>query len=185
MKLNQERIDMLASNIRNARNAVSEDQMNRGRAWYQVAHDLAEMIGNGDVRKGAGVIAALSPRMQWDVNVRKAIAACNGEPFGCMGSSMVKAQAILDGADPEDVLPHGKKTHHFYRNILDPDDPEFCTIDIWAYRVATGDRSCVAAKITDRDYAECVAAYGIVADEFGELRNVTQAGCWVAVRETK
>jgi hypothetical protein len=99
------RTDTLAQNIRDAYAQASDDQLSRGRAWYRVAHDLAEMVGNGDVRKGAGIISALSPRMKWDRNVSLAVNAMNsGTAAGAMGASLRKAQAILDGADPESVL---------------------------------------------------------------------------------
>ena len=184
MNLNRDRIDGLKINLRTARRAASADQVNRGRAWYPVARDIAEMIGNGDVRKGAGVIAALSPRMQWDVNVRKATAALAGESYACMGSSMAKVAAILDGADPADVLPTGSKTWNFFHNIIEPTNPAYVTIDAWAYRAATGDWSAVGPK-NARDYAEVAAAYIEMAAEFGELPSAFQAGVWNWARETK
>lgn len=182
--MNRERIEILANNVRTARNAVTDDQMNRGATWYPTAHTLAEMIGNGDVRKGAGVIAALSPRMRWETNVRLAIAASNGEDFGCLGASKRKAMAILDGASPADVLPMAAKTGHFYTNILDPSDPYAVTIDVWAYRVATNDWTATGPK-SQRDYDECAEAYRIVAAERGEITNVTQAGTWNWARESQ
>lgn len=182
MKLDSDRIEMLAGNIRNARNAASDDQMNRGRAWYPVAHDLAEMIGNGDVRKGAGIIAALSPRMPWERNVSLAVDAGNGNVHGALSASLAKVQAILDGADPADVLPMSAKTGNFYVNILDPADPFAVTVDVWAHRIATGDAKSAGPR-TPRDYHECAEAYRIVAAEFGEIGGVTQAGTWNWARE--
>jgi hypothetical protein len=182
MKLDQVRIDSLAANIRYARNAASADQIARGAAWYPEAHEMALIVGHGDIRKGAGVIAALSPRMFWERNVKLAIDAGNGNVHGAMGSSLRKAQAILDGADPADILPMDKKTGQFFQNILDPANPVPVTIDVWAYRVATGDAAATGPR-NARDYAECAAAYGIVADEHGETPNRTQAGTWNWARE--
>jgi len=172
----------MANNIARVRNAATHDQVAQGSAWYPVAHDLAEMIGNGDVRKGAGIIAALSPRMPWDRNVRLATDAGNGNVHGAMSSSLAKVQAIVDGADPETVLPMDRKTGHFYRNIVNPSDVTACTIDVWAHRIATGDITSAGPR-NARDYAECVAAYDIVADENSEPMSRTQAITWVAVRE--
>ena len=181
MKLNQERIDMLAANIRKVRANCTPEQIAQGRAWYQDAHELALAIGKGDVRKGAGIIAALSPRTRWGRNVALAIDAGNGNVHGAMGASLRKAQAILDGAAPEDVLPMDAKTGNFYRNILDPSDPFAVTVDVWAHRIATGDDKSAGPR-SDRDYRECAEAYVIVSGEFGEPASTTQAGTWCAVR---
>jgi len=179
------RSEELAKNIRDAWNAASEDQISRGRMWYTVAHDLAAMVGNGDVRKGAGVISALSPRMQWDRNVTIAINACNsGTATGAMSASLNKAQAILDGANPEDVLPMSAKTGNFYRNIVDPTDSEAVTVDCWAYRVATRDWNAAGPK-SARDYREVADAYRTVAREMNEIPANVQAGTWNWARETQ
>ena len=37
------------------------DFLKGGHEWYDKAHDVANTVGRGDVRKGAGIIAALSP----------------------------------------------------------------------------------------------------------------------------
>lgn len=178
------RIDDLAANIRDAWNAASEDQISRGRMWYTVAHDLAEMIGNGDVRKGAGLLSALSPRMAWDRNVTLAMDAANGNVHGAMGSSLRKAEAIVNGANPEDVLPMEAKTGNFYRNIVDPADPTAVTVDCWAYRVATRDWNAAGPR-TAKDYREVAAAYVLVANELGEVAANVQAGTWNWARETQ
>jgi hypothetical protein len=39
---------------------ASEDQLARGRTWYRTAHDLADLMSEGNVTAGAGVLAALS-----------------------------------------------------------------------------------------------------------------------------
>jgi hypothetical protein len=184
MNMNTDRIAEMKARLHAAWNAATDDQIARGRAWYPVAHDLAEMIGNGNVRIGAGIIAALSPRMQWDRNVKLAVDAGNGNVHGAMGASLVKVQRILDGSDPADVLPNGAKTWHFFHNIVDPSDSAYVTIDAWAYRAATGDWSAVGPKST-RDYAEVAAAYIGFAGDIGELANVGQAGVWNWARETK
>ena len=178
------RTDTLAQNIRDAWNAATDDQKARGASWYLTANQLAEMIGNGDVRKGAGIISALSPRMQWDRNVSLAIDAMNGEPIRAMGASVRKAEAILNGADPESVLPMSAKTGHFYRNIADPTDSDAVTVDCWAYRVATCEWDAAGPK-SARDYREVADAYRMVAGELGMITNHVQASTWNWARETQ
>ena len=178
------RTDTLAQNIRDAWNAASDDQKARGAVWYQVANQLAEMVGNGDVRKGAGIISALSPRMKWDRNMALATDAMNGNVHGAMGASLRKVQAILDGADPESVLPMTAKTGHFYRNIVDPTDTDYVTVDCWAYRVATCEWDAPGPK-SAKDYREVADAYRMVASELGMISNHVQAGTWNWARETE
>jgi hypothetical protein len=166
------------------RNASDQD-LREGRSWYPVAHQLAETIGNGDIRMGAGVIAALSPLKSWDQNVSLAIAACDGDVRGHMPDVLNRVQAILAGADPDDILPMAHKTGHFFRNILDPSDPDPVTIDRHAHDVAVGER------YGDRDrglssktrYATLAHAYREAARRLGELPSVVQAVTWVYARK--
>mgnify|MGYP001610755864 CR=1 FL=1 len=62
-------------NIISTWSAASVSQFRRGRTWYQVAHEPAGMIAGGAVRKGAGLLAALSPQMSWELNVELACEA--------------------------------------------------------------------------------------------------------------
>jgi hypothetical protein len=177
------RIDTLAQNIRDAYAQATDDQLARGASWYITANQLAEMIGGGDVRKGAGIISALSPRMQWDRNVSLAVDAMAGNVHGAMGASLRKVEAILNGADPTDVLPMSAKTGHFYRNIVDPTDSDAVTVDCWAYRVATREWDAAGPK-NARDYNEVADAYRTVASELGLITNHVQAGTWNWARES-
>src|SRR5690242_7011215 len=158
--------------------------MRHGREWYPVAHDLAELLGNGDVRMGAGVIAALSPQVGWERNCDLARDACAGNPHGQIGANLDKVRAILGGTDPEDVLPASKKTGHFYRNIADPSDPDPVTVDRHAHDVAVGE--CYGSR--DRGlgcasrYATLAHAYREAGRRLGELPNVVQAVTWTRQR---
>lgn len=172
------------ANIIRAWNDATDEDKSRGRAWYPVAHDLAEVIGNGDTRKGAGVIAALSPQKAWRTNVKLAQDASNGNCHGHVGEALDKVRAILTGADPSDVLPADKKTGHFYRNIADPSDPDPVTIDRHAHDVAVGEtygqRQRGLGNATR--YATLAHAYREASRRIGELPNVVQAVTWVAQR---
>lgn len=172
------------ANIIHAWYAASDADMREGRVWYTVAHDIAEVIGDGDTRKGAGVIAALSPQQGWSRNCDLARDACAGKLHGTIGDALAKAGAILDGADPDDILPNARKTWHFYRNIADPSDPDPVTIDRHAHDVAVGevygkrDRGLGCAS----RYALLAHAYREAARRLGELPNVVQAVTWCAHR---
>jgi hypothetical protein len=172
------------SNILTAWYDASEEDEATGRAWYQVAHDLANILGDGDTRKGAGVIAALSPQQGWERNCKLAEAAFAGHLSGTVGNALAKTRMILEGRDPADVLPYLRKTGNFYRNILDPTDPDPVTIDRHAHDVAVGevygsrDRGLGCAS----RYATLAHAYREAARRLGELPCTVQAVTWVAHR---
>lgn len=177
-------MNILTENILTAWAEASQPQVARGRGWYQAAHDLAWIIANGDVVTGAGVIAALSPQKSWDVNRRLAINACmHGDITGQVGDAVAKAKAILAGNNPGLVLPEGKKTWHFFHNILRPDDQEFVTVDRHAYRVATSEWDNASPRISMARYAQIVSAYQDAAKILREAPSTVQAVTWVYARE--
>jgi len=166
---------------------ATEDQVASGRQWYRTAHDTAEMLADGDVRIGAGLLAALSPQTAWWLNVEL---ACNAYDTGRAsrhtGDSCDKANRIMAGIDPEDVLPMARKTGQFYRCILDPTDADAVCIDRHAYDIAVG--------IPLGDWKRGLSAHGryaLVADCYreaarrqGELPSVVQAVTWIAWRDS-
>jgi hypothetical protein len=169
-------------NIITAWHAAAPDQQERGRSWYQTAHDLAYVIGDGDVRMGAGLIAALSANKRWELNVKLARDAAGGDVHGHTEVTLAKVRAILDGADPGDVLPLDKKTGAFYRCILTPDDPDPVTVDRHAHDIAVGtiygnqDRGL--SNLTR--YATLAHAYRVAGRAIGEIPSTVQAATWIA-----
>ena len=165
---------------------ATEDQIVRGRAWYRVAHDLAELISGGDVIMGAGVLAALSPQTEWSQNVKRAAQAfTDGKPSRHLGDALRKAQRIMNGEDPLAVLPRDSKTWSFYRCIVDPDDLEAVVIDRHAHDVAAGEpygerNRGLSAK---RRYAAIAEAYRRAAVALGESPSTVQAVTWTVWRE--
>lgn len=173
------------ANIVKIYNEATEDQKRRGAEWYRTAHELADFLSEGNVRAGAGVIAALSANKAWDINQRLARDAFNGNAHGHTGANLAKVAKILAGADPETVLPMDAKTGNFYRCILDPDDQEAVCIDRHAHDVAVG------APWGDRDrglsakgrYAVLSLAYRNAAAKLGVTPSVVQATTWVVWTE--
>ena len=108
--------------------------LREGYKWYDMANDTADKIARGNTVMGAGIIAALSPRKQWDVNVASAQKFINTGATVHTGTQMAKAQQILAGQHPLDVLK-GMKERSFFQNIINPDDPEPVTIDRHAHDI--------------------------------------------------
>lgn len=166
---------------------ATEDQKIKGKQWYPVAHDLATMIGDGDTRMGAGVIAALSANKSWSENVKIATRALgSGKATGHVKDAIIKATRIMNGADPVDVLPMSAKTGNFYRCILDPSDPEPVCVDRHAHDVAVGkaygnDDRGLSSK---GRYSALAGAYRAAAERLGILPSELQAITWVVQVES-
>ena len=127
------------AHIVTAYRSATPAQVARGQQWYRVAHDLATVIGDGDVRQGAGIIAALSAQRRWSVNCQLAADAASGNVHGQTEQVLAKVRAMLNGADPADILPMALKTGNFYATIADPSNPDFVVVDRHAHDVAVGE----------------------------------------------
>jgi hypothetical protein len=173
-------LERYVTNLTDAWINCTEDQLERGRQWYPVAHQLALVVGEGDARKGAGVIAALSVQKKWEHNVALATDAGNGFVHGHMESALAKVRAILGGADPEDILPMAAKTGHFFRNIADPSDPDPVTVDRHAHDVAVGERygNSDRGLSNKTRYATLALAYRLGARRALVIPSVFQATLW-------
>lgn len=174
------------TNIIEVWKSATEEQLTAGRQWYRTAHQIADMMTDGDVRVGAGLLAALSPQTPWWLNIELASDAYEtGTPSRHLGDAISKATRILAGIDPESVLPMERKTGHFYRCILDPADPEAVCIDRHAHDIAVG-VECGAADrgLGARGRYNLIAnVYREAAKRLGELPQTVQAVTWVVWRE--
>jgi hypothetical protein len=174
-------LDRYVTNIVSAYQSATPDQRERGRQWYPVAHDIALIIGQGDVRKGAGILAALSANKRWEINVELATDASNGNVHGHTELVLSKVRAMLEGADPVELLPMQLKTGNFWRTIVSPDDPDPVVIDRHAHDAAVGerygDRNRGLSNVNR--YATLALAYRLAARQLDELPSVVQATVWV------
>lgn len=170
-----------AENILAVWEDATDAHRDSGMAWYDFAHDFALRISGGDIVRGAGVVAALSPNKAWDQNMILAERAFHdGAASGTLGVAVRKANAILAGADPVDVLGNGLKTRNFYQNIARPDCPEAVTIDRHAYDVALAERNSDNKRyaLTPTRYAAFCEAYRDAALRLGILPLQVQAVTW-------
>lgn len=172
-------------NIIGVYQSATASQIYDGRMWYTTAHQLADIISGGNPRAGAGVLAALSVNKSWPENQRLAGDAFTGNLHGHVGDALRKAGRIMEGVDPEDVLPMDLKTGNFYRCILDPSDTEAVVIDRHAHDLAINfpmgneDRGLGAKK----RYSVMSLAYRNAAAELDELPMDVQAITWLVWRE--
>jgi hypothetical protein len=160
-------------------NASSDHEREEGERWYREARGAAVAIAEGtdvDERTAAGVIAALSPRMRWNQNIRAAQRACAREPYGALGTSKRAAARILAGEDPTTVL-QGPKVRAFFGNIMG--DLDAVTVDVWMLR-AMGEPD--GSSPTRKRYLHLADAVRTAAAVVGVAPAILQAAVWIHVR---
>jgi len=98
--------------------------------------------------------------------------------FTTYGHGVQKAIRLLDHPNPaEEFNPKtGAKTFNFYYNILEPDNPEFVTVDRHAYILATGKSY---NSLHPALYNRIARHYKVHSHRVGVLPNQLQAALWV------
>jgi hypothetical protein len=185
IKADDEAREYYVRNILSVFTSATEDEYGEGAQWYENAHWTARALAEGDVKVGAGLLAALSPQTAWWLNVELACDAYEtGNATRHTGDSCGKANKIMAGIPPEDVLPMERKTGQFYRCILDPDDAEAVCIDRHAYDIAVGIPlgDWPRGLSTPSRYRLLADCYREAARRAGQLPSVVQAVTWVTWR---
>lgn len=181
-------------NILTVLDQATDEDIVSGMYWYNAANALAWELDHVDIRRSAGVIAALSPRLLWDKNVEYARIAYSLKGYNVdevenyiptLRNSRRKALAMVNGALPRDVLGNGLKTNAFYDNILRPYDSQRVTVDKHAYCIANGERTGYKNHtITNKEYLAIEKAYVDAAWETDLMPFQVQAITWVTWRRT-
>lgn len=161
--------------------------------WYNQAHDVAIQIAiktNTPVYKAAGVIAALSPKVLWDRNVRIAREFITTGTTGHTKLFLNKARDIMNAPSIETIngILAGAKIQSFFMNIMFPNsNTGYVTIDRHAVSIAVGQALGENnLRITRNQYKFFVTCYEISADMLGQtLPQNVQSTTWVAWRKLK
>jgi len=191
-KVKRERIpDLVGSvaNILKVFDKATPRQIEEGVAWYPEGNRIARDIGEGNIELGAGILAALSPRVKWSENISAAYEVkLHGFITTQLGANVRKAVQIRSGARPLDVLG-GKKVRAFYQAILRPGDQNpTAVIDRHAVSVWVGkSQTDKQIKLLQRVgvYEQIATAYSDAAVLRGVSTHTMQAVTWVAWRESK
>lgn len=158
--------------------------MDAGVGWYGDGEALVDELSathNVSRETVAAVIAHLSPRTTWKRNTEGARALlADGVAPGCLGANADRALSAVESDDPMGTL-NGPKTSRFARNLLG--DREAVTVDVWALRVALGDRDD-AEDILRRAgfYLAIEHAYRVAARRIGTDPVTVQATTWIVAR---
>lgn len=139
--------------------SASSAEIDAGLRWYSDARAFACSLDPSRPERAVGVIAALSPMKGWRDNCALASRAFRqGYASGAVSVNARKADAILSGADPLEVLG-GAKVRNFYRSIIDPADADAVCIDRHAFDVAVG-------RVTNDPTRRALSRSGVY-DSFG------------------
>ena len=165
-------------------------ELEDGARWYAEAQRISADLGfryGVSTHTAAGVISAMSPRTQWQVNLdfadRLLASAWLGEsgpPAVHTTKGRAKAWLIVQGAEPMGVLNKGGagKTTSFYRAIMGEAIP---VVDVWAARCAEGKDFRDRAP-EGRRYREIEKAYLMAARVAGVGASEMQAVTWIVTR---
>lgn len=185
--------ERLARNIVATYDAATPAERAEGRSWYSTARDVAVSLDPKDPVRAAAVLAVLSPRLNWTKNVELAGDAYAGHPLKCLKANADKAERILNGAEPDDVVS-GPKVRAFWHAIVDPTDARAIVIDRHAIDVAFGEvmdderrGKILGRKGAYDDVAQrYVYAAELLSEVYGTMTPVeVQATTWVAWRRMK
>jgi hypothetical protein len=172
-------VSILPALRRRVESATLSDIMHAN-VWYGNARTLAERMVNINpaytVEIAATIIAAFSPRVRWETNVRKALAFTAGMRVRGLRDHTRKAhlaERIGFDAIPFRTAP---KTHSFARNIAG--DMDAVTVDIWMCRAAEIGRD----SPTIRQYRAIADAVRTLAAEYNMTPATMQALIWIVER---
>jgi hypothetical protein len=181
--------DTMRAHVLSAYDRATTSERDRGAAWYDDARDHARAIGDiagVSMYAGAGVLAVLSPQVEWNVNLAEAyrVATAHADddysdptPFVAFSRNVYRAYTILQA--PEHVerivcTPTSPKVAAFYRAIAGlPGGP---VIDRHATRIATG---YGYDAVTARTFYLVQSAYIAAALTLGILEHALQAAVWL------
>lgn len=150
-----------------------------GERWYRESRRYARQLARehgGGVGRAAGIIAALSPQVQWSRNkVMAADVMATGTATGQTDANLTKAWRIWGGERPLQVLG-GPKVRAFYRAMMG--DEEAAVIDTWMLQAIGWPQRGLSA----RQYERCAAALAEAASYTHLTTAQFQAVVWTHVR---
>lgn len=173
-----------AENILSVYETATDTERIEGMSWYNDTHDLALSLSPNDVWRGAGVIAAYSPIIQWPRTLELATSSLvwGGARADYLPIMVAQAQRIIDGEHPLDVLG-GQKVRAFASAIATNGESDIATIDRHAHDIARGrvfpDKE---RKIGKRLFRVMGMHYQQAALEIGIRTAQLQAITWVSWR---
>ena len=197
--------EISVSNVLAVWAGATDGERSEGLGWYQTAHTFARGLSERygvTFDTAAGVLAVISPRLSWSMNMRAADELIRTGDAPILNTNKSKARRILAGESVSSVLAcavcargdqrkhvcSGQKVRAFYACIVDPAGSDAVCVDRHAFDVAAGRVGDeVSRKALDRVgvYERVAGCYRQAALTLGVSAAVVQAVCWVAWRNAK
>lgn len=171
-------------NIIDTYNKATNYEVNGGKCWYKAAKqeclNIAKKHGV-DINRVIFSVAALSPQLKWEVNIKTANSVIEGKTriAGVYPANIEKAIHILNDSDDWRKWLSGPKVENFARNISG--DEDCVTVDTWAWRIWNNPAD-VRAKPRKIDHEQVEADYQKAAEILGIKPAELQAVTWVVIR---
>jgi len=161
--------------------------------WYSIANQHAAAAAkdyNIPLSCAAGVLAALSPRKNWKVNIQLMHEMLSTGNCGQIGMFKKKASDIMKSEHSDIAILEilkGRKIQAFYMNIMYPKKSNYVTIDRHALSVAMGEwiDEDFYRGMTSRQYEFFVQCYIFAAMKAGVSPLLMQSATWVVWRKIK
>jgi hypothetical protein len=175
-------------NILNIFNQATDTEITNGQYWYLSAHQFCvglmyavqKVKGYHDIKEFniAGIVAALSPGVNWDRNKMDATdlvmrylvkgKKVNPYRYGTYPANIKKAEAIFKAKTVDEVAKiimgkSGLKTHAFFHNIM-LDMSNHVTVDRHAYKAANNIWEGGAVSMHAKRYKDTEQAYMLAQD---------------------
>lgn len=187
----------ITSRILRAYRAASPSDLEDGTTWYPRANEWCEELAREygtTLEVVAGLTAVLSPGCPWERNQGATTAALVAHKYKDALPSHIsvygylaidKAQRILNGVDPLDVLS-GPKVSAFYACLVAPTTSRAVVVDRHARCLALGLQRSDANGIVkgEREFIYLAQHYENAAVKLGVLPSTVQAVTWVHWRNT-
>jgi hypothetical protein len=164
--------------------SASDSDREDGAQWYPLHRQIIIQLSRDwyvSEETAAAVVAHLSPRIHWERCLLAAPVVLSGRrPVGIVGQFYEGALRAVQSDDPVSTLT-GPKTSAFVRNLLG--DLDAVTCDVWAFKIALGDRDDLN-KVTARTgvYDAVAHCYTLAAARVGVSPSTMQAATWCAIR---
>lgn len=173
---------MIENILKYWKRAIDNNRVDASIGWYTQAKLECIKLGekyNVSTEIIVAMVAALCPRLRWDVNIDAAEKVFLDLPSRAFKTNRIKAKRILETGDIS--ILSGIKVTSFFTNIIDPQNNEAVTIDVWAMRVWSNEFN--QKGISDKQYWKIASDYREAAKIVGVLPSEIQAVTWVECRD--
>ena len=196
-------LEKQVNNLIDLFNEASPELINEGLTWYGRGHEICLYWSKKykrPIEQIAGIIAALSPATNWIQNIldsqrlittlyyKHNLKECTVTTYG---PNKRKAVEIWQGNMNADQVYKAllgcstdiNKTSSFYKNLVEPGNNSFVTIDRHAFRVNLACKELPDICLTEKRYKIMKRAYIVAGKKLGYRGLELQAITWLTFRQ--